>query len=262
MGSASREALAKAQLKLSGLGSKVNASVAGELLSAAAALGNSAALRSALADNVVDAKIKQKLVKDLFAQASAPTRALLDDIASHRWSSSEDVTDALENLGIRATAIVEKGSLDEKLLAINALIASNHELELTLGSKLGDSAAKGDLIEKLLKSQASAGAIQIVSHLVRNANGRRIGAMLNHAASIVADQRGFTLADVTVAAPLNKATTVRLEKSLTKIYDRAVKINFSIDPAILGGMRIQIGDDVIDGSVATRLKELKLQLAS
>jgi F0F1-type ATP synthase delta subunit len=49
---------------------------------------------------------------------------------------------------------------------------------------------------------------------------------------------------------------------LSKSAGRDLQLNLVIDPSIIGGLRVQIGDDVIDGSVATRLTELRLQLVS
>lgn len=262
MGSASREALAHAQNVLTGLGKKVTATVGSELLDASGVIASSSALQAAVADAVVPAEAKQKLMRDVFSSASESSRVILDEVAANRWSDSEDVVSAIENLGIRAEAIVSGSGLDDELLAINAVVGSNAELELTLGSKLGESEAKAALVEKLFTGQASTPAVRIVSHLVKNARGRRIGAVLKEAAVIVADQYGFDLATVTVATELSSASVARLEKTLAESYGRPVKLNTVIDPSILGGMRIQIGNDVIDGSVAARLNELRTQLAS
>lgn len=262
MGSASREALARAQAILSSQGKQVTASTGAELLDASAVIASSSTLRSAVADNVVDPNVKQKLVARVFSKTSKPVRLVLDEIAANRWSHPDDVVDALENLGIRAEAMSAKKALDEELLAINDVISTSNDLELTLGSKLGDSAAKGELAKAVFSGSVSDNALRIVMHLVQNARGRRIGALLKEAATIVADQGGYTLANVTVAKEIAPASVARLEKSLSKDYGRPIKVNFIIDPAVLGGMRIQIGDDVIDGSVASRLKELRLKLAS
>lgn len=262
MGSASREALSRAQATLTSQGKQITAVVGAELLDASAVIAGSSTLRAAVADAVVDAKVKQKLVSSLFAKASKPARAILEEVAANRWSHPDDVVDGIENLGIRAEAIVAKSPLDEELLAMNDVISSDSDLELTLGSKLGDSAGKGALANAVFSGKVSDGALRIVVHLVQNARGRRIGSMLKEAASIVADQNGYGLATVTVASTLSDASIKRLEKSLTASYGKTVKLNIVIDPAVLGGMRIQIGDDVIDGSVASRLNELRLKLAS
>ena len=262
MGSASREALSRAQAKLTSQGKKITAVVGAELLDASAVIASSSALRAAVSDAVVHANVKQQLVANVFAKASKTAREILEEVAVNRWSNGDDVTDALENLGIRAEAIVAKGPLDEELLAINDVISSDNELELTLGSKLGDADTKATLVNAVFSGKVSENALRILAHLVQNARGRRIGAMLKESAAIVADQHGYELATVSVAADISSASVKRLETSLAKSYGKPVKLNIVVDPAVLGGMRIQIGDDVIDGSVASRLNELRLKLAS
>ena len=57
------------------------------------------------------------------------------------------------------------------------------------------------------------------------------------------------------------ASHAPLAKSLSSRYGRNLTINQVIDASVVGGLKVQIGDDVIDGSIATRLKDLRLQLA-
>lgn len=78
----------------------------------------------------------------------------------------------------------------------------------------------------------------------------------------MADQGGFTIATVSVAAPLAPGQLDRLRSALSRQYSRPVSVNVLIDPSLLGGMRLHVGDEVIDGTVSARLSDLKLQLAS
>jgi F-type H+-transporting ATPase subunit delta len=140
-------------------------------------------------------------------------------------------------------------------------VSSDAGLELALTSKLGRADAKLDLVNALLASKVSAHTLAIVRHLVRQPRGRRIGQLLRFAASVVADQAGTSIATVTSASALAPAQLERLNKSLAVRYGRELSINQVVDPTVVGGVRVQIGDDVIDGSIATRLKDLRLQLA-
>jgi F-type H+-transporting ATPase subunit delta len=100
----------------------------------------------------------------------------------------------------------------------------------------------------------------LVGHLVRQPRGRRMGEALRNASAIVADQAGLGIATVRTATPLTSAQLTRLESTLSARYGRKLSINQVIDGTLIGGVRISIGDDVIDGSVATRLSDLRLQL--
>ena len=66
---------------------------------------------------------------------------------------------------------------------------------------------------------------------------------------------------ITTAAPISAAQQERLIALLSARYGRPVAVNTVIDPAVVGGLRVQIGDDVIDASVASRLNDLRLRLA-
>ena len=77
----------------------------------------------------------------------------------------------------------------------------------------------------------------------------------------VTDQRGRTVATVTTATPLSSAQAERLSAALGKKYGRDVALNAIIDPSVVGGLRVQIADDIIDGSISGRLADLRQRLA-
>jgi F-type H+-transporting ATPase subunit delta len=263
MGSATSQALAGARAALAGLGGKDSLATGEQLFEAARVIGDSAQLRSALADSSADPEAKAVLVAKVFGSLGAPTKALLTSIAASRWSTHDDLLAGIEEIGIRAIATSAKAGLSivDELMVFQAAVDSDAELELAVGSKLGSPDAKGALVRSLLSKKASAQTVAIVEQLVRQPRGRRIAALLSTAADIVADEAGLAVATVITAAPLTTAQLDRLRAGLAKSYGRDLKLNHVIDPAIIGGVRVQVGDDVIDGSVSTRLTDLRLQLA-
>ena len=257
MGSASREALTAAK---AALGGTLGKSAGAELLAASAQIDGSPALLAALADSSFDAASKRQLIERLFGGIDAGARSVLNAAVEQAWSKPTELVAGIEELGLRAEASGEAGLADE-LLAAAGTIDGNHELELGLGNKLGDTAAKVALVERLFGGKLSAGAVGVVRHLVANPRGRRISAALRESARVVADQGGSELATVTVAAPLAEAQQSRISTMLEKSAGRPVRVTTVVDPSLVGGVRIQIGDDVIDGSVRSRLEDLRLQLA-
>jgi len=169
----------------------------------------------------------------------------------------------IEEFGYRVAAqsAGTTAAIDRELFEFSALVASNSELELAVGSKLDAAGNKAGLVEKLLTGKASEQAVAIVRHIVQAPRGRRFGASIQRAAAIVADQAGMSVATVTSAVPIAAAQLARLEKGLAASYGRELRINQVVDPDIIGGLRVQVGDGIIDGSVASRLVELRLQLA-
>lgn len=263
MGSASREAIANARQVLAGVGADDEFAVGVELLQAARVLGESAQLRTALADPSAETADKQSIVERVFGSAGASTRGMLSAIAGSRWSNQDDLLAGIEELGIRAIAAStgDGVSIEDELFAFGRAVASDADLELAVGSKLGQADHKAALVQRLLGGKASPQTLAIVEQLVRQPRGRRIGELLSYAASVVADQAGFQVATITTAAPLNPTQLDRIRAGLEKSYGRAVRVNQLIDPDVVGGVRVQIGDDVIDGTVATRINDLRLQLA-
>ena len=263
MGSATREALASARDALTKVGSTDALAVGTELFEAARVIGTSAQLRSMLADPSVAAQDKTSVIGQVFSGIGAPARALLSEIVGSRWSTQDELLAGIEEVGIRAVASSAPASVsvEGELFSFGTAVASDPELELAVGSKLGSPAAKSTLVTALLGSKASPQTLAIVDHLVQQPRGRRIGELIRVAAALVADQANLAVATVVTAAPLSAAQLDRLRAGLAKTYGRDLKLNLAIDPSILGGIRVQIGDDVIDGSVSTRINDLRLQLA-
>lgn len=258
MGSASREALAQARTALrDGLA----ATVGTELLEVSGAIAQNPALASALGDHSAAAEAKNAVISQLFGALSADALAVLRAAVSGRWSSPDEFAAGVEELGIRAVGISAAGLSDE-LLSVADLVASNHELQLTLGSKLVTADRKVALLERLLSGKVSAAAIAVANQLVSYARGRRFESALREAARTAADEIGCDLATVTVAAPLSAEQQARLARALERTAGRTVKITTVIDPSVIGGIRVQIADDVIDGSIRSRLDDLRTQLAA
>lgn len=265
MGSATREALATSRAALSVPGSTTDLATGESLFGAGRVIGSSSQLLSALGDASADAAAKVTLVRAVFG-ASVTPRALdlLVAAVAERWSSHDDLLAGIEELGLRASAlsVSAETSIEGELFSFGKTVSSDAELELALASKLGKIDAKAALVEKLLAGKVSGQTLAIVRHLVQQPRGRRIGELLRQAASVVADQAGTSIATITSASVLTPAQLDRLRKSLQERHGRALTINQVVDPALVGGVRVQIGDLVIDGSIATRLADLRLQLAS
>ena len=262
MGSATRQAIQRARASLPELAGKDALTVGEELLVAGRVIGDSAALRSTLADPSIADGDKTKVIGELFRSHSAATRTVLDAVATSRWSSQEDILAGIEEIAISSIArsTGEDSDVIAELNAFGAAVTSDPELELAIGSKLGEPTAKAGIVDRLVKGKASPQTLAILRHLVQQPRGRRIRALIADAASIVAAEAGLTLATVTVARELNDAQLERLAEALQPRYGQ-LRVTQVVDESIIGGLRVQVGDDVIDDTVATKLSTLKLQLA-
>ena len=264
MGSASRGALAWSKKALAALGTGADLATAEDLFRAARLIGESGQLRAVLGDPTADVDAKSALVSRVFSgQVSENAVSLLETIAGRHWSSQDDLLEGIEEIGIRAIARTapEGVSIEEELFAFGGAVSSNDELELALANKLGRPERKVSLLDALLSGKAADGTLAIVRQLVLQPRGRRLRVALEDAAAIVADEAGQAIATVTAAAPIGDDQLGRLSQVLSDQYGRKITVNVVVDPAVLGGLRVQIGDEVIDGTIATRLNDVRLKLA-
>ena len=90
---------------------------------------------------------------------------------------------------------------------------------------------------------------------------RTVTAALATYRKVAAETQGETVATVRVARPLADADQQRLSALLSSQYDTTVHLNVVVDPEVLGGLRVEIGDEVIDGTIASRLDDARRRLA-
>ncbi|WP_417561960.1 F0F1 ATP synthase subunit delta [Microbacterium sp.] len=261
MGSATTQALAASNAALHAA-SGVDLGVSGELFAAGRALADAPQLSGALSDQGASVVARQKVAEDVFGVLGATTRALLATVAAERWSTADDLVDAVEELAIRAAAIGgADADVEGELFQFSRIVAADPQLELALGSRLGDPAAKGALVDSLLRGRASDATTLIAASVVQRPRERRVRELLARAERLVAAQRGRTVATVTSAVALSDAQAARIGAMLAAKYDTTVSVNTVVDPTLVGGLRVQIADDVIDASVASRLADLRQRLA-
>ncbi len=262
MGSATRGALDKGRAALASTSGATALTIGEQLFTASRVISGSRQLRSILVDPSTEDADKATIIRNLFGTQDERVQDLLVSLAQERWSSPDDFVTGIEELAIRATALSagKDLSIERELFTFAAAVSSDSDLELAVGSKLGDPAGKLALVQRLLEGKASPQTLAILGHLVQRPGERRIGEHIRYAARIVADEAQLSVATVTSAAPLDDAQLDKLAAALGRSNGRGVSINQVVDPSVLGGIRVQIGDEVIDGTVATRLDQLKLQL--
>ncbi len=261
MGSATAQALRASSDALTAA-QGITLDVAGELFSATRLIGESTALSGALADPSAPVEARAALVSRVFASASAPVQGVLTAAVSQRWSSAADLVDGVAELAVRAAAIAAPDAdIEGELFSVTRLVADNADLELALGGRLGGGEGKAALVQKLVGASLSPATTLIVTSLVRQPRGRRVRRLLSGAMRIVSAQRDRIVATVHASAPLSAQQRDRLRTVLTGRYGRQIALNEVLDPTVVGGLRVQVADDVIDGSIAARLADLRQKLA-
>jgi F-type H+-transporting ATPase subunit delta len=241
--------------------------LAEDLFGVTGALDSSVSLRRALVDPSRDAKAKRALVQALFGpRISAAATGLLGVLVSQRWADDRDLGDAIESLAVEAVVATAEGAggldaLEDDLFRFGRVVAADSGLRDALSAHGGDESVKAALVEALLADKASAQTIRLVRQAAISPRGRRFGAVLESYLAVVAMRCEQLTATVTAAVALDEAQRQRLAQALSRIYHRAVQITVVLDPAVVGGIRVQVGDEVVDGTILRRLQEAERALS-
>jgi F-type H+-transporting ATPase subunit delta len=271
LGGNSRQSLASLRgtldEKLKGLSSADCTAISKDLFTALSALHSSVGLRRAITDPSRDAQAKSVLVNDLFSGSlSKNVIVILNEAVSLRWSSPVDVASAIEQLAIEAeaTAANAEDSLDrvqDELFIFGRTLAANQELRQILGDRLGSVAGKTELIASLLASKAAVSTVRLVTQLVTGLAGRSIDSVLEIYIDAVAARRNRLIVLVSTRTALTATQSEKLTQIMSKQVGQPVHLNFHIDPSVLGGVSVRFADEMVDGTISTRLAEAGRALA-
>ncbi|MGW2832120.1 F0F1 ATP synthase subunit delta [Streptomyces sp. NPDC001286] len=271
MNGASREALAAARERLDALTDSTSADaakLADELAAVTALLDREVSLRRVLTDPAQAGEAKAGLAQRLLdGQVGGQAVDVVSGMVRSRWSQSRDLVDALEELANTAdlTAAQKRGALDDvedELFRFGRIVSSNTELRAALTDRAAATSAKVELLHRLLGGRADATTERLVTRLVTAPRGRSLESGLESLSKLAAERRERLVAVVTSAVPLSDAQKQRLGAALAKLYGRQMHLNIDVDPEVLGGIRVQVGDEVINGSIADRIEDAGRRLAS
>ncbi|MFG2873223.1 F0F1 ATP synthase subunit delta [Streptomyces sp. NPDC048338] len=270
MNGASREALAGARESLDALTDNTSvdaAKLAGELAAVTALLHREVSLRRVLTDPAQAGEAKAELAGRLLGgQVDGPAVDLVSGMVRSRWSQSRDLVDSVEELANTAdlTAAQQAGALDDvedELFRFGRIVSSSTGLRSALTDKAATASAKSELLRSLLGGKANPVTERLVVRLVTQPRGRSLEAGLESLSKLAAARRDRMVAVVTTAVPLSDQQKQRLGAVLAKLYGREMHLNLDVDPSVLGGIAVQVGDEVINGTIAERLDEATRRLA-
>jgi F-type H+-transporting ATPase subunit delta len=132
-----------------------------------------------------------------------------------------------------------------------------------LSSPAVDAEAKHRVIEKLL---ARAGGSKIVRNflfvVVDHQHTHVLPEMIAAFQDVIRERQGITEAQISSAVELNAAQKKEMSSTLERLTGKRVEAKFSLEPELLGGAVVRVGDTVYDGSLRSRLNELRARLAS
>jgi len=178
-----------------------------------------------------------------------------------RWSRERDLESAVETLGVEAelASAEAQGQLEEvedELFRFGRIIESNAQLSLALSDLSVPLERKRGLLERLLEGRANQVTVRLAQRAVtRGEKGRAIDRVIEELVGLAAERRQRKVAVVQVARPLDADQVERLRTALTRSFGGEVELRIEVVPDVMGGVVVQVGDEMIDGSVARRLTE-------
>ncbi|MGD9999803.1 MAG: ATP synthase F1 subunit delta, partial [Ilumatobacteraceae bacterium] len=156
-----------------------------------------------------------------------------------------------------------EGTLDEvedELFRFARSYESSDELRNTLSDEQIPAAKRQAIVEDLLGGKATSTTTQLVSMVIGSGRARELPAIVDRLVARASSAKNLEVAEVRSAVPLTDDQQTRLAAALANATGKQVNLKVVVDPSVLGGLVATVGDTVIDGSVRTRIDQLKSRL--
>lgn len=241
--------------------------VADEILAVADLLRREPRLRRALSDPAREGEQRVELLKSLLSgKVGDDALDLVGALVVERFSSPVDLLNAVERLGVEALLgsaerANQLGDVEDELFRFGQVVDGDYALAAALGDPTADAGRRSDLVKDLLSSKVGPVSLRLAQLALSGFGGRGFSASLQRLVELAAGRRDRSVAYVTTAVPLTDEEEDRLAARLSEMYGRQVSPKIDVDPRIIGGLRVKVGSDLYDGSVARRLAEVRTALA-
>jgi F-type H+-transporting ATPase subunit delta len=262
---ASAEALAELSRQAITTRTLSDAATLGEqLFGVASVVRRDVALRRALTDSSVEGESRAGLARAVFGKAlDQPALDLVADAAGRRWIASTDLTDALEQVAVAATVRSAGASgkqVGDELFAVRQLVDDNPSLRGALADHSRSAEDRSGLLLGLLGGKTLPATGVLVGQAVTRERGS-VETALQEYLDLAAEALEEVVATVRTARELSADEQKRLAAALAQQYGKDIQLHVVVDPELIGGLRVEIGDDVIDGTVVSRIDEARRLLA-
>ena len=244
--------------------------LAEELFAVVDAIDSNGGFRRGLTDPSREAAQRVGIARSVLGgKISDAALAIVSAAAEARWSEERDLADALETTAVTSVALSaeQRGGIDALEQTVNELLTFINTVDASAEAQaaLADTRASKEALKKLAVSLggrvATAEGKLLLERVATAARGTTAARLANEFVEIIVKRQNRWIARVTSATALTAEQIAKLQGSLNKTYGKELKLDITVDPALLGGLRVQVGDEVIDGSLSTRLSELSRAFA-
>lgn len=271
--SSSREALANLSDRFTAIAKDLDnaglTTMSGELVSVGQLLGREAVVTRYLTVPAEDASPRVRLIERLVSgKVGDATLEVLRSAVSERWSANADLVAAIEHVSRQALLEVAErdGKVDEvedQLFRFSRVLDVQPRLAILLGDYVVPAEQRVALLRKVLdgaSGQVNPIVVSLLTQTIELLSGQSAEEAIQFLAEVAVARRGEVIASVSAAADLSDAQRTRLAEVLSRIYGHPVTVHLQVDPELLGGLLIAVADEVIDGTLSSRLAAAEAQV--
>jgi ATP synthase F0 subunit b/ATP synthase F1 delta subunit len=243
--------------------------LADELTSVAALLDRETVVTRYLTVPAEDAAPRVRLLERLVSdKVGQPALDVLRSAVSERWSANSDLVDAIELVSRQAllTRAERAGQVDDvedQLFRFSRILDVQPRLSILLGDYEAPAEGRVRLLRNVLEGSGinvNPITVDLLSKTVELLRGQPAEEAVLTLAEVAVARRGEVVAHVSAAAELSDTQQERLSRVLSRVYGHPVTVQMQIDPELLGGLAISVGDEIIDGTLSSRLATAQTQL--
>lgn len=230
-----------------------------DLFAVVSLFADTGSLRRAVSDPALDVDAKVGLVDRLLAgKVGDAALDLVRQAARSRWAEPRDVVDALEAVAVeaalsRAERDDQLDEVEDQLFRFERIVDAEPELRTALTDRNLPADRKQALLARLLDGKVAPVTKSLIERAVLSPRGRTLERVLDEFLTFAAQRRSRLVARVTTAVPLSDDQQTRLAESLAREFGGEIRLQVVVDPSLLGGLTVRVGDELIDASVARQL---------
>jgi F-type H+-transporting ATPase subunit delta len=243
------------------------ARIGDDLFAITGVLAANAGVRRAFTDPSRDGEAKAGLAQRLFGgKVDGASLDLVAGAVRARWAGANDLVDAVETLAVSATlAGAERtghlDSVEDELFRFARTVGGDTGLRDALSARSEGTERKATLVRTLLEGKVAPETVRLAVQAATLPRGQRTEQVLEGYVEAAAERRSQLVAQVVAALPLDEGQRSRLTEALRRTYGRDIRVNVDVDPDVVGGLRVQVGGEVVDGTVSTRIDEARRRFA-
>lgn len=252
-----------------GLDNKTLSTLSAELIAVGQMLDREIVVTRYLTVPAEDGAPRTRLIERLLSgKVGDPTLDVLRAAVSERWSANSDLIDAIEHVSRQALLEVAEredkvDEVEEQLFRFSRIVDAQPRLAILLGDYAVPVEGRVGLLRKVLDSASTRVnpiTAALLTQTVELLRGRPAEEAVEFLAAVAVARRGEVVAQVSAAADLSEAQRTRLTEVLSRIYGHPVSVQLQVDTELLGGLLIAVADEVIDGTLSSRLSAAEAQL--